>query len=233
MLTGEHAPDWLSVAKPLWIGLHPQWHGLAVSLVGMTIGGGAIWGIRLIGQWTLKREAMGFGDVILMAMVGAFLGWQPTLAAIFLSAFLAVFFVLITRMLAWDREIPYGPFLSLGTLIVVLFWKWIWRRSELYFSLGPFLPLVALFMASGLCVTLLLVRSVKEMLGFSTFDDDVYDEWTSADQLSHFAGETVDPQQGRWPTESWPGSSAARGQSHENQWRHPPGSGWKQQWHRR
>ena len=72
------------------------WNGPALARVGgecwrgLLIGGGLVWGVRLAGFLTLRREAMGFGDVILMALVGSFLGWQPTLVAFFIAPFFAM-----------------------------------------------------------------------------------------------------------------------------------------------
>ena len=58
-----------------------NWQGLLTALVGMAAGGGLVWLVRLIGGAALGREAMGFGDVTLMAMIGAFLGWQTCLSS--------------------------------------------------------------------------------------------------------------------------------------------------------
>jgi hypothetical protein len=91
----------------------------------------------------------------------------------------------------------------------------------MYFSLGVLLPLVVLFFAVGLFVLLLLIRIVKGWLGFASLGDDLYEEWTSADQLTHFSGEAVDRQQGSWRRDSWPGESSGRGQSQWEQWRRP------------
>lgn len=219
--TGRWKPIGLATAVPAWIAEHPNWHGLAASVAGLLVGGGVIWGIRLIGHAALRREAMGFGDVVLMAMVGAFLGWQPTVVAIFLAAGLSVPMILCTRLAAWDREIPFGPFLSIGTLVTLLGWKWIWPRVEMYFSLGILLPVVVVFFGGGLFVLLLLIRSIKRLFGWQNDADDLFEEWTSADHLFHFSGETVDRQQGQWRRDSWPGESSGRGQSQWEQWRRP------------
>ncbi len=61
------------------------WTGLLTALVGMAAGGGLIWLVRIIGGHALGREAMGFGNVTLMAMIGAFLGWQTCLIVFFLA----------------------------------------------------------------------------------------------------------------------------------------------------
>lgn len=220
-VTGRWKPIGSATAVPAWIAEHPNWHGLAASVAGLLVGGGVIWGIRLIGHAALRREAMGFGDVVLMAMVGAFLGWQPTVVAIFLAAGLSVPMILCTRLAAWDREIPFGPFLSVGTLVTLLGWKWIWPRVEMYFSLGVLLPVVVVFFGGGLFVLLLLIRSIKRLFGWQNDADDLFEEWTSADHLFHYSGETVDRQQGQWRRDSWPGESSGRGQSQWEQWRRP------------
>ena len=117
---------------------------------------------------------------------------------------------------------PFGPFLSLGTLITLLGWKWIWIRFEPLFSNPVFLGASALFLPVGMFVLLLLVRAIRRLLGFPPDDDQFSDgEWTSADHLFHFSGETVDRQQGQWRRDSWPGESSGRGQSNWEQWRRP------------
>jgi len=72
-------PDWMrpllhAPRIPEWISQHPHLHGLAVSLAGLIVGGGLVWIVRVIGTRVLRREAMGFGDVILMAMIGSLVG---------------------------------------------------------------------------------------------------------------------------------------------------------------
>ena len=61
------------------------WVGLPTALVGMAGGAGLIWLARIFGSAALGREAMGFGDVTLMGMIGAFLGWQTCLIVFFLA----------------------------------------------------------------------------------------------------------------------------------------------------
>ncbi len=231
-LTVDWKSNWV---VPEWISQHPHWHGLATSLAGLFVGGGIVWAVRIIGQLALRREAMGFGDVVLMAMVGSFVGWQPVVVAFFVAPILALATLVLTRVLRFDHEIPYGPYLSVGTLGVVLGWKWIWPFAERYFSQWPLLILMALVMAAALFPALYLFRFIKRVFGIPLYpdDDESYDEWTAADQLFHFSGETVDRQQGHWRTKSWPGDAAARGQSHVKLWQRPNHSCWQQQWTRR
>ena len=117
------------------------WDGFIVGLLGLVIGGGIIWAIRILGTLAFRREAMGFGDVTLMAMIGAFLGWQATPPVLFLGAIIGLVHALLKAVLAlqkWlmgrklsgaDHEIPFGPYLSMAALILLLGWPWIWARG--------------------------------------------------------------------------------------------------------
>ena len=206
-------------AIPAWIAGHPHWHGLAVSLAGFLVGGGAIWTVRLVGKWVLRQEAMGFGDVTLMAMIGSFIGWQPVLAVFFLAPLCALVVVSVSWVFRREREVPYGPYLSLGTLIVLFGWNKIWPILEHVFETGPLVPLFGLFMVVMLVVTLQMIQLVKRLLGIPLYPPEWNEEWTSADQLSFFAGKKVDPHQGCWRTDRWPGSDSGRGAVHEQRWR--------------
>ena len=95
-----------------------HWRGLLSSLIGMTVGGGLIWVVRIIGRLVLGREAMGFGDVTLMAMIGAFLGWQACLVTFFLASIAAAVIGLTQLLANRQNEIRFGPFLSLGALVM-------------------------------------------------------------------------------------------------------------------
>ncbi len=72
-----------AIAGVWWMG-GPRWAGLASGLAGVVVGGGLVWIIRILGTVAMGREAMGFGDVTLMAMIGAFLGWQAAIIVFFL-----------------------------------------------------------------------------------------------------------------------------------------------------
>ena len=64
---------------------------------------------------------MGGGDVKLLAMVGAFLGWKLAIVAFFVAPFFGAVFGVIEKIRTKDSTIAYGPFLVLGSL-VSLFW---------------------------------------------------------------------------------------------------------------
>ena len=117
-----------------------NWEGLLTSLVGLAAGGGIIWAVRIIGTAVLHREAMGFGDVTLMAMIGAFLGWQACLIIFFLAPFAGLLAGVFSLALHREPEIPYGPFLCLAAAFVLVWWAPVWLAAEIYFAM----PLVLL-----------------------------------------------------------------------------------------
>lgn len=111
---------------PKWIKHHPHLHGLAWSIAGALVGAGAIWAIRLVSTLALGQEAMGLGDVTLMALIGSFLGWQPVVFVLLLAPLLAIVGALMTSLFSGKSYIPYGPYLSLAAIIVMFSWRWIW-----------------------------------------------------------------------------------------------------------
>ena len=120
-----------------------QWRALLTALLGMAFGGGVIWSVRLIGGYAMQQEAMGFGDVTLMAMIGAFLGWQSTLIVFFLAPFAALLIGLIQLMTVRRTDIAFGPYLALASVLLVVAWEPVWElRARNFFQLGWFIPLL-------------------------------------------------------------------------------------------
>src|SRR5256885_2192603 len=72
-----------------------------------------LYAVARVGQWVFKEEAMGGGDVKMMAMVGAFLGWKGVLLTIFLGALLGSL-IFVPLSLKKKRLVPFGVFLALG-----------------------------------------------------------------------------------------------------------------------
>ncbi|MBI9018427.1 MAG: prepilin peptidase [Phycisphaerae bacterium] len=95
--------------------------GVAGSVFGFMIGGAVVWATRILGTLAFNREAMGLGDVHLMAGVGAVLGWQSPTIAFFIAPFFGLAWAIGRLVLKGHREIPYGPFLSMATVIVMIF----------------------------------------------------------------------------------------------------------------
>lgn len=221
------APEWLRPLLFYWdsrefVRQAPHVHGLLVSVAGVVAGGGAIWIVRIVGFWVLRQEAMGFGDVVLMAAVGSVIGWQPVLVVFFLAPLFAVLAAGLVWFLSRGREIPYGPWLSLATLVVLLGWSRIWPVAEPVFDLGPILMLMGVLMIVSLVVSLQLIQVIKRLLGISTTAETlVAEEWTSADHLSYYNSERPDPQTGLWRQRMWPGIRAGQGSRRLDAWRHP------------
>ncbi len=95
--------------------------GLIGSAIGALGGGGMIFVFALIGAAIFRREALGFGDVKLMAMLGAFFGWKVVVTAFFLSPFLGLIYGLPLMLMSNENVMPYGPFLSLGAVLALVF----------------------------------------------------------------------------------------------------------------
>ena len=74
-------------------------------------------------------EAMGFGDVTLMAMIGAVIGWQGSILTFFLSPIAGLLIVMVVFVINRDPRTPYGPYLCVGTLLVVWFWDDVYNAT--------------------------------------------------------------------------------------------------------
>ncbi len=95
------------------------------SLLGILLGGGSLFVVATLYQWLFKREGMGGGDVKLLAMIGAFLGWESVILTILLSSMIgSITGIIIIALKGKDFKyaIPFGPFLSLGA-VIALFYK--------------------------------------------------------------------------------------------------------------
>lgn len=147
-----------------WVWSGDHWQGLLTALVGMAASGGLIWAVRVIGTAVLHREAMGFGDVTLMAMVGTFLGWQASLIVFFLAPFAGLVLGLLNLILRHDREIPYGPFLCLAALVVIVRWASLWDWAIGIFALGILVPLLVLICLALMALLLGVLRLVRRAL---------------------------------------------------------------------
>jgi leader peptidase (prepilin peptidase)/N-methyltransferase len=108
--------------------IFPQLHGdglprliaLRSSFLGLLAGGGSIYVTGLIGDAIFKKESMGGGDVKLMAMVGALIGWKLALLTFFLAPFFGSVAGIALKIKKGESFIPYGPFLSLACLISII-----------------------------------------------------------------------------------------------------------------
>lgn len=93
------------------------------SLLGIIIGGGVLMLAAFLFEWIRKKEGMGFGDVKLLAMIGAFLGWKGVVLTLVISSAVGALVGYASLRLTGkgsETPIPYGPFLSLGAMVFLL-----------------------------------------------------------------------------------------------------------------
>lgn len=109
-LGGEHMPAWLL--------------SLGGAVLGALAGGGFLWLVGWLWERARRVEAMGLGDVKMMFMVGAFLGWPLTFLTIFVGVLTGSLAGVATMLRRGERDmqmlLPFGIFLGLGSLISLL-----------------------------------------------------------------------------------------------------------------
>jgi leader peptidase (prepilin peptidase)/N-methyltransferase len=94
------------------------------SLIGILLGGGSLFLVATLYQWLFKREGMGGGDIKLLAMIGAFLGWKAVILTILLSSLIGSISgisIMVLKGKNFKYAIPFGPFLSLGAVIALFY----------------------------------------------------------------------------------------------------------------
>lgn len=104
------------------------------SLLGILAGGGSLFLVAILYEFLTKKEGMGGGDIKLLAMLGAFMGWQAILPIIFFSSLLGSVVgipVMLLKKADSKLAIPFGPFLAVGALIYLL-----WGRMIVEWYLG-------------------------------------------------------------------------------------------------
>ena len=94
--------------------------GFMNALVGAATGFGLLWTIARLGHWAFKEEAMGGGDIKMMAMVGAFVGWKGVLVTVLLGALIGSI-VFVPLSFKRKRLVPFGVFLAVGAAVTFLF----------------------------------------------------------------------------------------------------------------
>jgi len=107
---------------------------LAACLVGMVVGAAATWAAGVAGKVLFKREAMGLGDVKLMAALGGFLGWRLILLVFFVAPLFGAIAGGIHLLRTREHHIPYVPFVSIAAAVAMLW-------GDRIFSLLGLVPL--------------------------------------------------------------------------------------------
>ena len=132
------------------------------AFLGLAMGGAMVWSIRIVAGIAMGQEAMGFGDVTLMAMIGAFLGWQASLITFAIAPFAALVIVIGRAIFTKDNKLAFGPYLALGAVLTFLFWASIWPAVKFQFLFAPLLLAVLALSLLIMGPLLIIVRKIKE-----------------------------------------------------------------------
>ncbi|MBI2901174.1 MAG: prepilin peptidase [Planctomycetes bacterium] len=112
--------------------------GLLASGLGAFVGGGTIYAVGVLGKLLFKKEAMGLGDVKLMAFLGAFLGWKSILLTLVLGCFVGAAYGIVqfffTRKLR-GVYVPFGPFLAAGAMTMIFLSPQVYGLLDGYMNL--------------------------------------------------------------------------------------------------
>ena len=104
---------------------NPVVAGLLGSLWGYFVGCGIVWVTRILGTLGFGKEAMGLGDVHLMGAAGSIIGPVFVVVVFFIAPFFGLGWAVFQMFFKKIRQIPYGPFLSLGIFAVIILHNWI------------------------------------------------------------------------------------------------------------
>lgn len=120
-------PDWISLPG-IVIGFLLAVFGVTGtfkdSLIGILAGGGSLYIVAFLYEALAKREGMGGGDIKLLAMIGAWLGWKGVLFTLFLASISGTLIgggMMLAQKQGRHYAIPFGPFLSFAALAYVFF----------------------------------------------------------------------------------------------------------------
>ncbi|MFC1738471.1 prepilin peptidase [Planctomycetota bacterium] len=112
---------------------HPVVSGLMGSLFGYFVGCAVVWATRILGTLGFGKEAMGLGDMHLMGAAGAVIGPFFVFLAFFIAPFFGLAWAGTQMFFKKTRQIPYGPFLSLGIFTVMMLHDWIFSYVTFLF----------------------------------------------------------------------------------------------------
>jgi leader peptidase (prepilin peptidase) / N-methyltransferase len=91
--------------------------------------------VLIVYRWIRKKEGLGHGDIFMLAMIGAFLGWKQVLIVLFLSSFVGAvvgLIIILALKKGSDFALPYGTFLGAAALFALFYGPYLW---SLYFHL--------------------------------------------------------------------------------------------------
>jgi leader peptidase (prepilin peptidase) / N-methyltransferase len=114
--------NWTGLVLGLGLSLTGGAPGFKAAVVGAATGFALLYAVGVVGRWVFKEEAMGGGDIKMMAMVGAFVGWKGVLLTVFAgSVFGSLVYVPLLVFGRRKRHVPFGVFLAMGAAVVFVF----------------------------------------------------------------------------------------------------------------
>ena len=112
---------WGGLGLGLALSLAGGLDGVVTALIGAATGFGLLYFVAWAGEKAFKKEAMGGGDIKMMAMVGSFVGWQGVLITIFGGALLGTLIFVPLSLGNRERLVPFGVFLAGAAAIAFVF----------------------------------------------------------------------------------------------------------------
>ena len=147
-LYGPYLPDWMKN--------HQHLHGLVWSSAGLLAGAGIMWIVRFIGTAILGATAVGFGDITLMMMIGAFMGWQPVLCVLAIAPIGGLILGGISRIGFGRTFVAFGPYLTFSAVVVLCSWRTLWEGLQLRLIFSHWPTVAALVLGSLTLLAVLL-----------------------------------------------------------------------------
>ena len=156
-LYGPYLPDWMKQ--------HQHLHGLAWSVAGSAAGAGLTGIVRVTAGGILGYPAVGLGDVTLMAMIGAFMGWQPVLCVLAIAPVGGIAIGTLIRVITGRSFVAFGPYLTFAAVVVLCCWNLLWERMELrnIFGHGPTIAGMTTAALGVLCLVLTGLRIFRTL----------------------------------------------------------------------
>ena len=128
-LKTTYIPDSISISGIIIGLILSVFRGLVfVSFIGAGTGVVLILTIIIVGKKVYRKDVMGYGDIKLAALIGAFVGWAGLLLTIMIGSFLGALYGLVQikrGKLTMESQVPFGPYLAVGGVVSFLYGKWI------------------------------------------------------------------------------------------------------------
>ena len=142
-----------------------RWPYLLSSLFGLACAGGITWAVRIAASAALRVQALGFGDVTLMAMIGTYVGWQPSILIFFIAPLMAVLIVVIQYLITGEKAAPYGPYLCAAAVAVFCGWRDLWFGWAMpVFQLGLTIVAILAVCVVAMGAMLWIWRLIRELI---------------------------------------------------------------------